>query len=1095
MKKKLVVASLVVLSAAGVAALPLACSGGNGEMGATTPAGESSDGGVAFAGPMDGSSGDASRIGDPGLAASCSTAANRLMPVEVFSPSTAQATESVVLTAPAAAAGAPTLSMMVHNLNFQAKASVQVNDGAWIDLTNTTAGLTVHGAAAKLGGIGGSISTLKLSLALPTSGAGSFVAGANTVSFRLNKADGLSSGYRVVRLDALDASGASLLGALCEVDPSTWTAPAGHVDAASVDAGQTAWMGAALEASPLAPGTSLKAHCTDCHSQDGRDLKYFNFSNDAIIARAQFHGLSADQGADIAAFIRQLPSAASKNGRPWNPVYQPGPGTSASPISEWAAGAGIDAVLDEDSQAQAAFPGGLTDRDALMTGNRFNDVPIHDVPVSLTFLTWNQWLPQIHPFDFVNASGFASDPLYTTYLKTRQGLSGKLEMSATDYVNREMRDDLAEMGQTTGSAATPFSMQMGGKLADGGIDWSASLQMENYALAVWTDMKTFEIMQEFGLEGLGRQFYGVNGRDPDLVRRPLSLQHLAAIALPLGRSDRSVRGRPGERLRAFLAVRGDARVAVVRAAAGAELGVAMLGGLRVLHHRLGLPRGTDRGARDRLVVERGGQRRVQGADALVHPPARHVRTARRRLHPERSGRQRVRRGLVRLEPARQHAGLQLRPGHLQQHAARHLVGRAAGRRADHPHECPDVPREGGSLPARAVEPGDGWRHPGGGRHLLAAAAGELAGGERLERAAVPGSVGRADRRAPQEQPGARGGAQRDGRLRGVVVARFDADGQPYRLGSAPGPARHPRRAHRRDRHARRHQRDGELEDGGQRGQLQRPPARQQQRGVHAGAALRDGHVVDRHRARPRNRVPVRRVGERRDQRGRSVGGGFGGGDGRDGLRLELRRSDGGGLLDRSAGERRARHRDVRRSTSVDGKIGQALAFDGVSQFVSVPLPLHRWLGQASTFATWFRTSGKQANAAAAITGNSLGSQGSYEIGVVDASGHIGVSGWAVGEAQTKQTVFGTSTVNDGAWHHLAVTRSAAGVVTVYVDGTEEGSGTVIAGTFLSPRLFSIGRTDGTLAEYWQGALDDVRVYDEVLSASDVKTLATSTTGL
>jgi hypothetical protein len=39
---------------------------------------------------------------------------------------------------------------------------------------------------------------------------------------------------------------------------------------------------------------------------DGRDLKYFNFSNNSIITRSRFHGLTTLQGEQIAAYIRSL---------------------------------------------------------------------------------------------------------------------------------------------------------------------------------------------------------------------------------------------------------------------------------------------------------------------------------------------------------------------------------------------------------------------------------------------------------------------------------------------------------------------------------------------------------------------------------------------------------------------------------------------------------------------------------------------------------------------------------------------------------------------------------------------------------------------
>ena len=69
-----------------------------------------------------------------------------------------------------------------------------------------------------------------------------------------------------------------------------------------------------LTESPLAPTKELHAHCTDCHAEDGRDLKYFNYSNLSIIERAKFHGMTAEDGRDIAGYIRGLATPAP--GRP-----------------------------------------------------------------------------------------------------------------------------------------------------------------------------------------------------------------------------------------------------------------------------------------------------------------------------------------------------------------------------------------------------------------------------------------------------------------------------------------------------------------------------------------------------------------------------------------------------------------------------------------------------------------------------------------------------------------------------------------------------------------------------------------------------------
>src|SRR5205807_7877060 len=104
---------------------------------------------------------------------------------------------------------------------------------------------------------------------------------------------------------------------------------------------------ALLKASSLPGASALRARCSDCHAHDGRDLKYFGFSNASIVARSRFHGLSDLEGRQIASYIRTLPVPSP--GRPWNPPYQPGPGLDAQPAATWAAGAGLSWALESDT--------------------------------------------------------------------------------------------------------------------------------------------------------------------------------------------------------------------------------------------------------------------------------------------------------------------------------------------------------------------------------------------------------------------------------------------------------------------------------------------------------------------------------------------------------------------------------------------------------------------------------------------------------------------------------------------------------------------------------------------------------------------------
>jgi hypothetical protein len=66
----------------------------------------------------------------------------------------------------------------------------------------------------------------------------------------------------------------------------------------------------------------------------------------------------------------------------------------------------------------------------------------------------------------------------------------------------------------------------------------------------------------------------------------------------------------------------------------------------------------------------------------------------------------------------------------------------------------------------------------------------------------------------------------------------------------------------------------------------------------------------------------------------------------------------------------------------------------------------------------------------------------------------------------------TSAYNNDAWHHVAVTRTAAGAITIWVDGTADGTGTssvsVGTGTIIIGNQAQVSR-------YWAGYIDEVRI--------------------
>ncbi len=425
-------------------------------------------------------------------------------------------TKAVTVTV-ANAANAKKFWMQVYNLSYQDKASVQINNSAWVTLNNTTTVVLQPGK--RYGGIGGANRTLKLTFDIP---AGVVVIGDNVIRFKFNRTDGESMGFRVLNFNFWDAADAPLLPnpPLPVEDPNTWVAPLNTP--ADIAEGETLWRSRNIMTNnPLDP-TPFKASCADCHSQSGYDLKFFNFSNTSIVERARFHGLSQTQGQKIASFIRALPF--ENPGRPWNPPYQPGPGLEAKPVDEWAAGAGVEAVLENDADIGAFLPGSGANPDAIdaiIDGARVKKFNVREIPVSVELPDWNHWLPRVHPIDSMGVTTFELSPNFLYYDKIRKGLLGTLPGFTRDqYVQKQLRRDLDDWAYSF--APDSKSNEFAALGPSGNVPFTKKQVVEQYAAAIWSASKLFEIMHEFELEELGRTFYGLQGES----RQWISNRHL-----------------------------------------------------------------------------------------------------------------------------------------------------------------------------------------------------------------------------------------------------------------------------------------------------------------------------------------------------------------------------------------------------------------------------------------------------------------------------------------------------------------------------------------------------------------------------------------
>ncbi|WP_181149245.1 hypothetical protein [Salinibacter sp. 10B] len=325
-------------------------------------------------------------------------------------------------------------------------ASIRLNDGPWIDVRNNT--VDCPPPESRHGCVGGTSATIRFTL--PASASGALQDGANTIDFRFNGTDGIRSGYRVLGIGFMepgdpdardfdayadDYNGDGMMDGVIDGttwtwdDPSNWTSPSDG----NASNGADLWS----QRDILVNGTdeSITASCSSCHLKDGTDLKYFGYSNRSIVSRARFHGLSAQQGKDIAAYIRSLTlqteggTTYDPPGRPWDPPFQPGPEMLGSnqPADEgaaayWMAGAGLRWVLDnqreqpntERDMLAHIFPkNGDPSQgiDYIESGPHAGDLNwrhihmdstlnLRRIPLAVQLPDWNNWLPDVHPLDF-----------------------------------------------------------------------------------------------------------------------------------------------------------------------------------------------------------------------------------------------------------------------------------------------------------------------------------------------------------------------------------------------------------------------------------------------------------------------------------------------------------------------------------------------------------------------------------------------------------------------------------------------------------------------------------------------------------------------
>jgi chitodextrinase len=182
------------------------------------------------------------------------------------------------------------------------------------------------------------------------------------------------------------------------------------------------------------------------------------------------------------------------------------------------------------------------------------------------------------------------------------------------------------------------------------------------------------------------------------------------------------------------------------------------------------------------------------------------------------------------------------------------------------------------------------------------------------------------------------------------------------------------------------------------------------------------------------------------------------------------------------------------TAGVAGKVGEALSFNGVSNFVTVT---HKSSLNAFplTVATWFKTT-STVGVMGLVSKYVSNSYNGYNVFLNNGN----VCAWYLKDTSNyvydgSGCTFNLAGYNDNAWHQVVYVVDSSGGK-LYLDGVQKGTTrawTGVAGSPTTTQDIHLGNYPGAFGgqEYFQGLLDEVRIYNAALTANDVSALFTA----
>src|SRR3989344_4145625 len=179
------------------------------------------------------------------------------------------------------------------------------------------------------------------------------------------------------------------------------------------------------------------------------------------------------------------------------------------------------------------------------------------------------------------------------------------------------------------------------------------------------------------------------------------------------------------------------------------------------------------------------------------------------------------------------------------------------------------------------------------------------------------------------------------------------------------------------------------------------------------------------------------------------------------------------------------------ANTVTGRIGQALDFDGINEYVNLGNPSALQITTAAmSMSAWVKidawsTAGKYA----AIISKTAATPpyGGYQLNLNNDAGQR--FNCAIANSSAWNIVAGNAGKVTGTWYHVTCVYNGTDM-RLYVNGVQEGTPTVATGNIRNVAAnVSLGRNEAFSTDaYVNGIIDDVRIYNRALSVSEIQGL-------